>query len=144
VKPLVIDASVAVKWYLNEADSNAAAELLGAPLVFHAPHLLKLEVASAIWKNVVKGLARPAVWDAAQRKLHRSVGQWHSDESLLSEAFEIACAITHPIYDCLYLALARRLNAACVTADKRLLAKLAGTLHARVAVGLTEWRGATA
>ena len=84
MKPMVIDASVAVKWYLNEVDSQAASELLGAPLVFHAPHLLKLEVASAISKNVIKGLAEPAVWDAARHKLDRSIGHWPLHRELIN------------------------------------------------------------
>ena len=139
---MVIDASVAVKWYLNEADSQDAAELLGASLVFHAPHLLKPEVASAISKHVIKGLAAPAVWDAARHKLDRSISHWHMSDTLLSEAFELACAMAHPIYDCMYLALARGLETVCVTADNRLLVKIAGTPYARLAVRLAAWRGA--
>ena len=38
------------------------------------------------------------------------------------EALALACHLNHPVYDCLYLALARREAAAVLTADKRLMA----------------------
>ena len=42
------------------------------------------------------------------------------DRHLLAEALALACHLDHPVYDCLYLALARREAAVLVTADQRL------------------------
>ena len=42
------------------------------------------------------------------------------DRYLQAEALALACHLDHPVYDCLYLALARREAAVLVTADKRL------------------------
>jgi predicted nucleic acid-binding protein len=36
------------------------------------------------------------------------------------EALALACHLDHPVYDCLYLALARREAAQLLTADQRL------------------------
>lgn len=36
------------------------------------------------------------------------------------EALALACHLNHPVYDCLYLALARREAALLLTADQRL------------------------
>jgi predicted nucleic acid-binding protein len=44
------------------------------------------------------------------------------DRHLQVEALALACHLNHPVYDCLYLALARREAAAVLTADKRLMA----------------------
>ncbi len=41
---------------------------------------------------------------------------------LTEDAFEIAVSLNHPVYDCFYLALARRESAPLVTADKHLAA----------------------
>lgn len=45
-----------------------------------------------------------------------------------------ALRLRHPIYDCLYLARAERAGARLVIADDRLLAALAGTTLAPLAV----------
>jgi predicted nucleic acid-binding protein len=41
---------------------------------------------------------------------------------LADEGLEIAAKLNHPVYDCFYLALARREGAPLITADKRLAA----------------------
>jgi predicted nucleic acid-binding protein len=40
---------------------------------------------------------------------------------LLARAMEVARLLKHPVYDCVYLALAERERATVVTADARLL-----------------------
>ncbi|MGH6913872.1 MAG: type II toxin-antitoxin system VapC family toxin, partial [Geminicoccales bacterium] len=46
---------------------------------------------------------------------------------LAGRAFEIAAELRHPVYDCFYLALAESQDAPLITADRRLLARLAGS-----------------
>ncbi len=48
---LVVDASVAIKWYVREADSVQATRILASPLTLYAPALLRLEVANGLWKQ---------------------------------------------------------------------------------------------
>ena len=43
------------------------------------------------------------------------------DRSLQAEALALATHLDHPVYDCLYLVLARREVAALLSADQRLL-----------------------
>ena len=57
MKGVVVDASVAVKWYLTEVGSDSAFALLADAKSLHAPQLLEIEVANAFLKNVIKGLA---------------------------------------------------------------------------------------
>ena len=40
---------------------------------------------------------------------------------LLAAALDIAIRLEHPVYDCLYLALAREQGVSLITADRRLL-----------------------
>jgi predicted nucleic acid-binding protein len=46
---------------------------------------------------------------------------------LLAAAVEVGVDLGHPVYDCLYLALARELGTQVVTDDRRLLARLAAS-----------------
>ena len=56
--PLVVDASIAVKWVLPEPDSERArALILRGDLT--APDLLRLEVANALWKQARRGAITP-------------------------------------------------------------------------------------
>ena len=51
--PLVVDASVVIKWHVEEVHSAAARELLddGGPEM-HAPELLLPEVGNILWKKI--------------------------------------------------------------------------------------------
>ena len=57
---IVVDASVAVKWALKEADSEAAAALLDDDDPLLAPELLRIEGASAITRAGRSGSALPS------------------------------------------------------------------------------------
>ena len=120
---IVVDASVAVKWFLPEEDSDQALRLLGASHVLHAPELLQVEAANAVWKHVVRGELDPVIWKFAQSRLRRSIGHWHDTGALLPVALDLACKAAHPVYDLVYLALSRHVGARLVTADRRFLAK---------------------
>ena len=47
------------------------------------------------------------------------------DELLLDAAIGLACDLKHPVYDCVYLALADSLGTALVTADQKFANKVA-------------------
>ena len=58
--PVVLDASVAVRWVVPERGSEEAAALLGQPLAWLAPRLFVTEVASALRRKVSGGgIVRP-------------------------------------------------------------------------------------
>jgi predicted nucleic acid-binding protein len=120
---IVIDASIATKWLANEPDSVAAARLLERDDSFAAPDIILAETANALWKKQrageieVNGLAEAiTALLVADLMLVRSA-------ELLKDAVLLAAAHGHPVYDCLYVALARREGATLATAD-RLLARL--------------------
>jgi predicted nucleic acid-binding protein len=123
----VVDASVAFKWVVREEGSEAARALVaaGEPLV--APELVLVEVANAAWKGVRRGLVAPEQLAAATERLPDWLDQIHPVRPLLPRAVAIARELGHPVYDCVYLALAERAAAVLVTADQRLLARVAGT-----------------
>ncbi len=119
---LVVDASVAAKWVLEEDGSDRAAALRGTGDDLIAPSLVVAEIGNAIWKRAVgqELSARDAVraLETAIRLFARLV----PPAELAARATEIAIELRHPIYDCFYLALAEREHCALATADRRLVA----------------------
>jgi predicted nucleic acid-binding protein len=114
----VVDASVAVKRVVDEPDSGLARSLAGARL--EAPDLLPIECANILWKKVGIGdLTRPEAARRLEVLLHAPVALTVGGE-LLDLALDVALEWQHPVYDCLYVALAIRRNIPLVTADKRL------------------------
>jgi len=53
---IVVDASIAAKWYLNELGSKEAAALLTSASVLIAPALVRIEVNGAILRRYREGL----------------------------------------------------------------------------------------
>lgn len=114
----VVDASVAVKWVVEETDSNPARSLAGASL--EAPDLLLVECANILWKKVRIGdLTRQDARGCLDVLVQAPVN-FTADRELLAPAMDISFELRHPIYDCLYLALAIRREIPLVTADERL------------------------
>ena len=122
---LVVDASVAVKWFVEEEDSERASLLLTGSDQLHCPRLLASEMASALWRKVLRGELELGLARARLASLVQTPVSWHSDESLASDAMRLAFAYDRTVYDCLYLALAYRLEARLVTADLRFAHALA-------------------
>ncbi len=116
----VLDASAVVRVVC--ADPLAAAWLAPfqeAALVL-APELMLTEVANALWKLHRAGMLGsldPQLLLVDARDL---VDRFEPDRHLQAEALALACHLDHPVYDCLYLALARREAAVLITADQRL------------------------
>ena len=120
---LVVDASVAVKWLFDEPDSDRAETLLEAAqskrIKLIAPDILTAEIANTLWKRMRRGdLDRQATLEAGN--YFRSICPLlHPIESLWRPALRLAIDRDHPVYDCLYLALAEELPGDLMTADER-------------------------
>ena len=130
----VVDASVAIKWLVAETDSKRADRLLLHELC--APGFLYLECANALWRFVRRGEATVEQAREKLRALHRLDISQVPQSDLVHRALKIACTLDHPTYDCLYLAAAERENARVVTADTRLLNKLAASTLDHLALSL--------
>jgi predicted nucleic acid-binding protein len=117
---IVIDASIATKWLSNEPDSAAAARLLERDDSFVAPDIILAETANALWKKQRAGdIDASGLADAIAALLAIDLVLVRTGD-LLKDAAILAASHRHPVYDCLYLALARREGAMLATADLRL------------------------
>ena len=126
---LVVDASVAVKWLVAEEDSDAADRLLAADDDLHAPRLMASEIANALWRKARIGEIEPERAGTLMAAVSAMPLHWSSDETLCADAVRLAAALDRPVYDCVYLALAHRVDARLVTADVRFANALATTEH---------------
>jgi predicted nucleic acid-binding protein len=131
----VVDGSVAAKWYFPEPGHEAADRVLAARIAgerrLFAPDLIVPEFLNLVWKRVRR---RECSREAAEQILEL----WDVDRpdvvasrELAAQAFELALSLGHPVYDCLYLALALELDAPLVTADQE-LARAARRVSERV------------
>ena len=134
---IIVDASIATKWFLPEADGDAAQALVDDGHKLAAPSLVRFEVTSAILRRVRQGKlseqkAREACrdWEAMLREGHLEL---LPAEDLLEEAVDLAIALRHPPVDCLYVAAARRHSAELITADRKLFER-ASTVYDAITV----------
>jgi predicted nucleic acid-binding protein len=124
VSRFVVDASVALKWLIAEPGSDAAASLRHAERL-SAPDLIVPEVGNALWKAMRRGELTADEAALAARLMEQSDIELRPMRALLRPAIRLALALDHPVYDCIYLALADEERCALVTADERLIRKMA-------------------
>jgi predicted nucleic acid-binding protein len=125
---IVVDASIAAKWYLYEPGSAEAASLLTSASLLIAPALIRVEVSGAILRRYCEG-------KLSQERASEACDLWEADiaggalrlvpdETLMAPARAIALRLRHPIQDCLYLAAAVKAGPSrLVTADAAFYAR---------------------
>jgi len=116
---VIVDANVALKWVLPEDDSPRAARLLEAEL--HAPDFVLIECCNCLRRASRQGLLAAEDAKAVFDFLGRTGIVLSSSARLLPAALDLAQALDHPAYDCLYLALALETDLPLVTADAGLI-----------------------
>ena len=115
---VVVDASVAIKWYVRETGSEKAVALLESEdFLFLAPDVFLPETVNALLRQWKAGQLVDEALDKALRDLTFFLPELVASTRVIDRAVTIARAIRHPIYDCLYLALAERWETQFVTAD---------------------------
>lgn len=137
---VVVDASVAFNWYVDEPGTEAAWTLMEAPDPMIAPELVVIEVCNAASRAYRRG----EVSATQQARIAAAVVEVFDRLEPLGpfadRASAIAREIDHQVYDCFYLALSEARNACLVTADERLLAVTAGTAFGERSVALRAYR----
>ncbi len=114
---VVIDASVALKWVLDEPGKEAADALLEEELI--APSLWLLEAANVLRRRTQRGEINDEEAKERLTELYNAPVTTTTIEDDLLAAADLANVLGHPVYDCLYLAMAIRENTYVVTADSR-------------------------
>jgi predicted nucleic acid-binding protein len=135
VSVLVVDASVAAKWFLpvpGETLVDEAFRLLhqyaDGEIRFLVPDLFWAELGNLFWKAVRRNRWTQTSAEAALTALQERKLPTVSSAVLLDPAFRIAIAFDRTVYDSLYIALAVHSKAQLVTADERLATAVAAEL----------------
>jgi predicted nucleic acid-binding protein len=123
---MILDSSVALKWLAPEDGSEAALELLGLSDLF-VPTFFHAEIANALWKKARRGeirLEEVAPYFAQLPELVTTIDETEA----MPRALAIARELDHPVYDCIYLALAEARDDLVLTADRRFVQKVRGPM----------------
>ncbi|MEE8393235.1 MAG: type II toxin-antitoxin system VapC family toxin [Rhodospirillales bacterium] len=123
----VVDASVAVKWFIREELQADAMGLLDHASLLWAPDWIVQEVAHVAYKKWRDHEIGSEHAKAMVQALPVFIAQLQPSVSLTDRALAIAMAINHPVYDCLYLACAEAASGVLVTADKKFCQAVRGT-----------------
>ena len=121
----VADASVVCKWHFEEEDSPLAKTLLLRKDKILAPDSLLSEFANAMSRKIREGNFSPEGFVEAIESIGEQITRFVPARELLLPALDISVELRHPIYDCLYLALADHEGAVLVTDDRAFLRKTA-------------------
>lgn len=124
---LVVDASVACKWFIADAGSQAAEALFAPEHVFFAPDLIVAEVCNLAATKLRRGEIAAEQASGMVDRIGDFFDEIVPSAALARRAFAMANELAHPVYDCFYLALAEMRNARLVTADERFLERLSLT-----------------
>ncbi len=130
---MVLDASVAVKWFIPENDTDLANDILLAfladELVLHAPQIIRYEVCSALAKACLGRVSDTKANRMQKKQAIQCVGKFFSlpiqiHDVAASQArgsLEMAVDFHKSYYDMIYVSLARHLDCQWCTADNRVL-----------------------
>ena|SRR5688572_23920302 len=131
MKKFVVDASVAVKWFIPEIHSAAAVRLLEPQIVLCAPDLIGPEVGNTLWKKVRRGEIERDEAGEILEAFGKVPIEIYPSNVLLPAAFDLATALDRSVYDSLYVALAVAQDCVLVTGDRKLHSALAASAVAR-------------
>jgi predicted nucleic acid-binding protein len=126
----VVDASVALKWFIEEADSPVARKLIASGETLIAPDLIVAEACNAAWRLARRGELLAAQRDIIAADLPNAFAELVPAASLAVLTTVIARELDHPAYDCFYLALAIIRDAPLVTADVRFVSRARQSIYA--------------
>ena len=121
---VVVDASLAVKWLIEEDDSDKAHAILQSwvaqDITRIAPYLMPFEVANVLHRRVLRG--ELSVGDSTRiiARLLESRLEFHQPPGLHVRALQLASQLNQgAAYDAHYLALAESVGCELWTADER-------------------------
>lgn len=143
MRQMVIDASVAVKWFLpaEEGEKQAFAileEYAGGSLTIIIPSLFSYEVANALLVAARRNRITEETYRRAVGSLFELALNTQPLELYWEEALKMAADYQRSIYDAAYLALAASKNVKLVTGDRRLFNAVGP--HLPWVVWIEEWQ----
>lgn len=106
--------------WIAEEDTSSLSETLLTRADLVAPDLLLIEVANALRRKVYVGDISIDHAKAGLQFIREKVQLERTSAEILDRALELAELMYHPVYDCIYLAMAERSKTILVTYDQEL------------------------
>ncbi len=126
IKACVLDASVIIKWFSEENDSNIAISIrekfVEGEIIITVPDLILYEIANALKYN--SNFNEYDVKSAIDSLFELGIDILAPTENILKNAVDTAFELNATLYDSYYIALARELNFVFVTADIKFYNKI--------------------
>jgi len=119
---LVVDASVAIKWIVDESGSEDANQILDGRFRLYAPDFLSVEVGNAVVRAIRRGFLTPLTGAEAMTQLSSPRIELRPVSGLIESAYALAVQHGGSVSDAAYITLARNLSAEVVTADLLMMA----------------------
>ena len=122
---IVVDSSVAIKWFVVEPYSDEARKILdeykAGEINLLAPDLINAEIGNIVWKK--HRLHALSIEDAREIiNTFKTISfSFTSNADLLDEAYDLAITHERTVYDMMYVALSKKVNCQFVTADERMV-----------------------
>jgi predicted nucleic acid-binding protein len=129
VTDYVVDASVAIKWFVPEILEAEAKRWLDPSFVLFAPDLLPSEFGNILWKKVRRKEITGAEAKRIAGELLRAPITLLYSLNFLIDALSLASATGSTVYDCMYLQSAIEQDCKLVTADRKFYNALQLTSH---------------
>lgn len=121
---MIVDASVAFKWLVEEPDSDHAIRWIGSGKPLAAPALILSETGNALAKRVRRGELAVEGAGISFARLPTLMSLL-DDARFAARAFDLSIELRHSFYDCVYLAAAEALGENLLTADEIFAGKVA-------------------
>ena len=129
---LIIDASVAIKWFVQENLHTEARRIFDYRRDIEAPDFIMSEVANIAWKKVRRAEISREQAAIIVTAMPQYIPKLSSLLDYIEDALDLALELDHPVYDCIYLACTMKNEGVFVTADKRLFNKLQFTAYENI------------
>ena len=114
---IVVDSSIALQWVLPEPESAQSRSYLGLP-DSAAPDLILFEVANVLAKKVRSGGMTGDEAQIALSIVRDGIGRLIGSVPFAARALELSIALSHPVYDCVFLACAELVGGRLATRDE--------------------------
>lgn len=115
---IVVDASVAVKWFVNEAGASAAHELLSGAESLIGPDFVIYETLNVLRRKYKRSEIDAVQLEKASGELAGFFDLLVPATALIDRTVALSAILDHGIYDSAYLACALQHDAVLITADE--------------------------
>ena len=122
---LILDASIALKWVLEEPDSPTALrfrdEAAAGRYTLLAPDIFQFEVAYSLTKAERRRAIQVGEAEDMAADVFAEMPELYPATDLLFAAIRLSSALRAGLYDCLYLVLSEQKGIPVLTADSKLI-----------------------